>query len=137
MRMRRIRPNTVHGNPPRVCGATRLQPGLRGGCCPHEVWDRRGKPRRRSVGSGRRSPGPLGYPHSPPRLWPGAGRDGDVIYFASAALMSRTPSALAHSAGPASEAISQPFGSMIKVVGMPIALPTVLRSWNTLALASV
>ena len=25
-----IRPNTVHGNPPRVCGATRLQPGLRG-----------------------------------------------------------------------------------------------------------
>ena len=49
---------------------------------------------------------------------------------------SLTPSSLPHSAGPASEAISQPLGSTSSVVGMPIALPTVLRSWNTLALAS-
>lgn len=56
------------------------------------------------------------------------GRSGDVIYRPSAALMSLTPSSLAHSAGPASDAISQPFGSTIRVVGMPIALPTVLRS---------
>jgi hypothetical protein len=57
-------------------------------------------------------------------------------YRPSAALTSFTPSSLAHSAGPDSEAISHPFGSISSVVGMPIALPTALRSWKTLALAS-
>src|SRR5215475_12464385 len=58
------------------------------------------------------------------------------VYFCSAAEMSFTPSGLAHSAGPDSEAISQPLGSTRSVVGMPTALPATLSSWNTLALAS-
>lgn len=49
-------------------------------------------------------------------------------YRPSAAPTSFTPSSLDHSAGPASEASSHPFGSTIKVVGMPIALPIALRS---------
>jgi hypothetical protein len=53
-----------------------------------------------------------------------------------AAVTSLTASSLAHSAGPAREAISQPLGSTRRVVGMPIALPIDLRSWNTLALGS-
>ena len=57
-------------------------------------------------------------------------------YRPSAVLTSFTPSSLAHSAGPDSEAISHPFGSINSVVGMPIALPTALRSWKTLALVS-
>ena len=39
-----------------------------------------------------------------------------------------TPSALAHSAGPAISPISQPDRSTISVVGMPNALPAALRS---------
>ena len=57
-------------------------------------------------------------------------------YRPSAALTSFTLSSLAHSAGPDNEAISHPFGSISSVVGIPIALPTALRSWKTLALAS-
>jgi hypothetical protein len=57
-------------------------------------------------------------------------------YRPSAARTSFRASSLAHSAGPASEAISQPFGLTSSVVGMPIALPMDLRSWNTLALES-
>src|ERR1700693_4341874 len=54
----------------------------------------------------------------------------------SAALTSFRPSGLAHSAGPASEAISQPLGSTRTVVARPIALPAGLGSWHTLKLAS-
>ena len=57
-------------------------------------------------------------------------------FFPSAASISLTASSLAHSAGPASTPSSQPCGSISKVVGMPNALPTAFRSWNTLALGS-
>ena len=57
-------------------------------------------------------------------------------HFASAAVTSFTASSLAHSAGPAMVAISQPDGSTSSVVGMPSARPTTLSSWNTLALGS-
>ncbi len=56
--------------------------------------------------------------------------------FLIAAPTSRTPSSLAHSAGPAILPISQPDGSRMIVVGMPNALPAVLRSSNTRALGS-
>ena len=46
----------------------------------------------------------------------------------TAALTSLTPSALAHSAGPAISPISQPERSTISVVGMPKTLPASLRS---------
>ncbi len=52
------------------------------------------------------------------------------------ALTSFTPSSLDHSAGPAMSPISQPWRSTIRVVGMPKALPAVLRSSNTCALWS-
>ena len=45
-----------------------------------------------------------------------------------AALTSFTPSALAHSAGPAMVPSSQPEGATRSVVGMPNALPASLRS---------
>jgi hypothetical protein len=45
-----------------------------------------------------------------------------------AARISLSASSLAHSAGPASEATSQPAGSISSVVGMPNALPMTLRS---------
>jgi hypothetical protein len=47
---------------------------------------------------------------------------------AIAALTSFTPSALAHSAGPAIAPISQPERSTISVVGMPKALPASFSS---------
>src|SRR5580704_9863976 len=53
---------------------------------------------------------------------------------AIAALTNFTPSSLAHSAGPAMLPISQPERSIRSVVGMPNALPAVLRSSNTWAL---
>jgi len=63
-------------------------------------------------------------------------RDEAGYRFLIAALTSRTPSSLAHSAGPAMVPISQPDGSTITVVGMPNALPALLSSSNTRALGS-
>ena len=57
-------------------------------------------------------------------------------YLSTAAVTSLSASALAHSAGPATVPISQPAGSTRSVVGIPAARPTILRSWNTLALGS-
>jgi anthranilate phosphoribosyltransferase len=45
----------------------------------------------------------------------------------SAAVISRTPSSLAHSAGPAMVPISHPAGLIRRVVGMPKARPMSLR----------
>jgi len=58
-------------------------------------------------------------------------------YGSVAAVSSFTASSLAHSAGPAMVAISQPAPSTSTEVGMPSARPTALRSWNTLALGSL
>ena len=77
-------------------------------------------------------------PMSPPASGPisTSARETAWLHFPIAAVTSLIASSLAHSAGPASVASSQPFGSTISVVGMPKALPIAFRSWNTLAVLS-
>ena len=89
----------------------------------------------------------LGVPaaSSPGQSWPRhrgpAGRLGLNQNAAAAGLIaaaiSLIASSLAHSAGPAMVAISQPLPSTSTEVGMPRARPTLLRSWKTLAFWSL